>query len=494
LALEAGTLVAMKHPMVMIKRRWSRRDFFRAAGIFGGAAALSAILPELGDARAQSTAPKRLLLVNTGNGTVMPKWRQAGLVHGRPLPGLTSPLLAPLEAYRERMVFVDGLDMAAAYDDDLTEASIIGHPAAAGAAGHPAIHVLWTGRNGGGQFIDGPGNNDMVLPNGPSVDQAIAAEIGAQSALGSLQLSNWKRGDTAFDLNGTPLVNEFDLPTAFSKVFGGVVVDESALERKKARRVRSLDHLRGEIQRLRGELPSEDRDRLDTHLAHFDALEARIQSEVACTVPPAPTAGLQAQAHVDTMHQLIQQAFACDRTRVINYSLMSDNDFGPDSIISFIDGVTTQYGGPHALSHASEDLQAAADMQTQLCIWQSEMFADLLGRLDAVPDGPGQTMLDTTVVVWGQHMSHGGTHLSRATPAVIVTGANGPFQTNQYLRFGDYNPDDLGKNGNGQDYSPMFQCEANNRLLVSLCQAFGMSVDTFGDTRFSGPLPGLEVV
>lgn len=490
--------------MASIKRRWSRRQFLAAAGIYGSAAALAAMLPELGDARAAGPGPKRLLLINSGNGTVLNQWRPRDgsgndLPSGSTLPSLTSQILEPLDHLREKLVLVDGLDMGAAYLDDLSEANISDDPNFGGAAGHAAAMTLWTGRRGFGQSWSAP-NGQGEFPDGPSLDQVIAEHIGSDTAFGSLQLATHSPSyrDSkihSYDLAGTPLPPESQPHVAFDTVFSGAESNEAELERRKERGRRSLDLLRGDLQRLRGVLPAEDQERLDSHLLHYDRLEQRLDAAAVCTIGEGPGTGLDLQERAAAMNAIVHQAFACDRTRVVNYTLVPEVNNFKNGLLSFLQGWDEEtFGDDHLLSHLSYFTQDAANVMTAYCRWQATQVAALIDLLADTPDGVGETMLDNTVVVWGMAMSHGGTHLSRGTPAVIATGANGRITTDRYLRFGDYDPDDLGRNATGHNYGSAFACKANNHLLVSLCHAFGLEdVTTFGDPRFAGPLPGLEV-
>ncbi len=489
--------------MVLIKRKWSRRRFLAAAGVYGGATTLAAMLPHLGDAEAAGAAPKRLLLVNTGNGTIMNKWRPRtpggqDLPSGSVLPPLTGPILGALERHRSKLVLIDGLDMRSAYNDDMSEANLSGNAAYGSAAGHNAASTLWTGRNGGGPYWSAP-NGQGEFPDGPSVDQAIAAQIGQFTAFGSLQLGNYvpeNRNSTihAYDMLGNPLPPQYAPQVAFDTIFAGAETDDGALDRRKRRVSRSLDVLRGDIRRLREELPGEDRERLDAHLVHFDTLEQRLDASTTCTIGTGPADGLDVNGRFDAMQSIIQQTFACDRTRVINYTLSPEVNAFKNGQLSFLPGWNDQaYGDGHGLSHMSYYTQTAADVMTAYCAWQASKFADLLDLLDNIQEGFGETMLDNTVVVWGTALSHGGTHLSRATPAILATGKNGHFKTDKYLRFGNYNPDDLGRDASGKRYTDKFECMPNHHLLVSLCNAFGLNdVTSFGDARFTGPLTGLE--
>ena len=79
-------------------------------------------------------------------------------------------------------------------------------------------------------------------------------------------------------------------------------------------------------------------------------------------------------------------------------------------------------------------------------------------------------MLDNTLVVWGNEVSEGNTHSHDNMP-FLLAGGGWHFRTGRYLRS---------------------QSVPHNNLLVSVLNAMGAPVTTFGDPDFcTGPLSGL---
>ena len=486
--------------MRSVKKRWNRRDFLRAAGISAGAAALSPLLPRVGEAQVEM--PKRLLLIHTGNGSILERWRENGsgaaFRSGEALPALRGPILEPLDRHRDRLLLLDGVDIAACYDDDEGWPPGPNH-------GHAGASVLWTGVNGGGEAFGGDAGE---FPTGASVDQLIADHVGRGTAVGSLQLSTWSRpidprGVYSFAEGGVPLPAELDPQAVYDRVFGGGAMrDDSARLRELARRRRTLDVLRGEIGRLRGALPSSDRDRLEHHLLGIDSLESRLDAlgtmTSACVVGDRPGANgrdvAQRLATVEAWKEMIRSAFACDLTRVVSLTLTPENVWSP---LSFVDGWAPGLGEVHNASHLTTDpdpttARRAIDSIVALQRWHATQVAEILDLLASVEEAPGTTLLDNTIVVWGMAMSQGGYHTNRNTPFVIAHGSNGPFRTGRYLRWGSYDQPATGGCPGSTRCHEASGNQANNRLLVSLCHGFGLDgIDRFGDARFAGPLPGL---
>ncbi len=472
---------------------WTRRRFLRAAGIYGAAGAMLPFLPTFGSA--QPSDNRKLLLITTGNGSVLPHWRPkrdgAELATGDSLDSTTSRILAPiLERHASRTIVIDGLDMAAKMNED----GVIED-----GGGHGSHQTIWTGRHQDGEAYDGPGAADGILPGGPSIDQIVADRIGMDTAIHSLQMGLWRnnRVDNRFvgsySGDAQPLLTEHDVTVLYERLFGGFTPGE--VDRTPDRRRQSLSVLRGELQRLRAQLPHADQLALDHHVDAFAAFESRLDAAAfTCdpgVLPSASTLNERADAH----RWLIGQALACGRTRVATYNLTREvNWVREEDLPTFLPGWSGSTGEIHNSSHASRTSASAAEDITLLKEWEARWVADLLDFMQATPDGEG-TLLDNTVVVWCTAMSHGGQHIVRNTPAVVVHGANGPWTTNQYVRSPNATaPLSMADwTSNSREFrAALGNGFPNNQLLVSIGQAFGLDMNQFGDARFEGALEELN--
>ena len=230
--------------MRLIKRNWTRRDFVRAAGITGGAALLTQLMPRVG--AAAPSGLKRLILVHNGNGSVLDAWRSNGsgtpFKHDQTLPALKGPILAPFDSLRERVLLLDGIDIGAVYD---------GKQHLFVAKGHFAASVLWTGRGGGGTGVQVGDGTTREFPDGPSLDQVVQKRLNTGQK--ALQIESWKISKPApnyiysFDAKGTPLPGEHDPRVVFDDVFrDGFPSNQGSGEpdRRPERRKRALAHLK----------------------------------------------------------------------------------------------------------------------------------------------------------------------------------------------------------------------------------------------------------
>jgi hypothetical protein len=92
--------------------------------------------------------------------------------------------------------------------------------------------------------------------------------------------------------------------------------------------------------------------------------------------------------------------------------------------------------------------------------------------LAAQIDSDGRSMLDNSVLLWGNELGIGNTHSYTNIPWLVAGGAGGYFKMGRFLDLKD---------------------QPHNNLLLSICHAMGLSdVKSFGIPALcTGPLPGL---
>lgn len=459
------------------RRAFNRRNFLRSLG--AGAVALP-FLHALGDhdtifggrAAAQDAIPQRLLVVFSPDGTIAEEW----VPTGGESDFVLRRILAPLEAHRDRLLILSGVDMTST-----TAGPGDGHQKGMG-------HLLTGVELLPGSIMGGCTSCPPVSwANGISVDQAVANHVSDQVTLRlrSLELgcrvsdseNVWTRMSYRGPSQPIPPIN--DPVAAFSTVFGDPSLDPAQARRRLMLQQSVLDQNVRDFQRLRTRLTGQDRDLLDRHLAMVRDIETRLAAPggvgAYCNRPDvtgAPSAREDANMMhlVDLQTEIMTMAFACDVTRV--GSIMWENSVG--NIDFSFAGIGARH---HDLSHEGDSNTVAIDQLVRINTLYAQKFAALLDRLASIPEGDGQTMLDHTLVVWVNELGRGNNHSPHDIPFVLagnVQNADGTphFRSGRHVHFDGEQP--------------------HNDLWTSVCQAFGMSVTGFGDPRFShGPLARL---
>jgi len=395
-------------------------------------------------ARAAGAGAERLVVFFSPNGTVPAHWRPDGSGADYSFPA--GSVLEPLVDFRERMIVCSGIDFV-------------------GATNH---------EGGMAAMLTGQGDANSATA-GKSLDQYVAAELASPTKFPSLELgvitSPWGGGiQTRMSYAGPEqFVTPDDSPASvYDRMFADVVGGDEAAARLRDRRGRIVDLLVDEVSALRGQLGTEEAIKLDAHLAALATVEQGLQA-VNCDAPEAPltmdpVANDNFPAVGQAQMDLLVMSLMCDMTRVA--SIQWSHTVGP-VVFSWL-GVNE---GHHSLSHIGDTDTAGVGRFIDCERWYAEQFAYLLGQLEALPDPDGEgTMLDTTLVLWAKELGDSRLHECLDVPFVIA-GATDCFSLGQHIDFAG---------------------APHNQLLVSVCQAMGLSNDTFGNPAHGqGPLPGL---
>ena len=120
----------------------------------------------------------------------------------------------------------------------------------------------------------------------------------------------------------------------------------------------------------------------------------------------------------------------------------------------------------------------------------TQMLANIMQQLQAVPESDGSTLLDHTIVVWTSELGAPGHQNGYVNYTIGGGGATGTLKTGRYLPdprttampTSTFNPPFAGISTGGTPHTNLF---------VSLANAMGINTTTFGDPALcTGPLAG----
>ncbi len=434
---------------------WSRRKFLGGAGAMIALPFLTSLRPR--ESRGGGTpAKKRFVAFYLPCGIVMNAWTPAA--EGA---AWTSPILAPLDTYRDRVLVLSGLDNVPGQSEN-------GGDHAAGTGSFlTATHVRKTA------------GADIL--NGVSVDQVLAPVLGEGLALPSLELgtdggSSVGDCDTGYSCayarsiawSGptTPLPKQTSPTAVFDRLFAGYDPAASAADIAKRLRYRTsvLDHAIDDASALHTRLGRSDQAKLDEYLTSVRELELRVATPTNVCMPgERPASGLDFASRSRAMADLIAIAFQCDLTRVVTFML---GNAGSGTTHTQI-GITESH---HELSHHQMNPDNITKL-TQINTWEIGELAYLLGKLAVIDDGDGTTALDNTIVFCSSEIEDGDSHSHRNLPVVVAGGGSGAIATGVHRNYATGTIADL---------------------FIALMAALGHQTATFGDDG-TGPLPGILV-
>lgn len=437
----------------------SRRRFLRGAGgVLIALPFLDAMRPP--PARAAS-APKRFIVFFTGLGTVKPRWVPTGTETNFTL----SDILSPLNPFKDRLLVLEGIDMKSAYSGP-------GDPHQAG------IGQALTGTEleEGTLFPYACNPSKMVgWGGGISVDQYLAKLIGQNTKLGSLELGvQVQYSNVSSRLSylgaGQPVPPDDDPWSVYQRLFTDLQTDPEVLKKRQANRHKVIDAIKPDYDGLVKKLGSDDKQKVDAHLAAIEDIENRLDAQGVlggnCQLPGMPSpAGIYENDNFPLIGKLqldlLATALACDLTRVATVQWSSVVQGG--KVFKWLGQSKTH----HDLSHSTLlDPQNEQDL-VDIGNWYAQQLAYFMAKLDAIPEGDG-SVLDNTLILWCSDIAEGQSHERKDMPYVLAGGAGGAVKMGRYLKF------------NG---------DPHNNLLVSVCNAMDVPVKTFGNPEFcSGPL------
>jgi hypothetical protein len=440
-------------------RRPGRRGFLLALGAgglllgsrpFGGATAAAGV------ARSRASGgPLRFISIYTPHGRAHELWQPRDGFDLR----FPDAVLAPFDdaaafgrSFREDLLVLDGVDLTAGI--------------ASGTSGHDGPRVILTGSGADGRNA--------------SVDQFLAVErgLGAETPHTSLVLGVGNAQPEigaciSYGAGGTPLPKWIDPAQTFAELFGGPATgaqqDELAERRRVGRSV--LDVVGADLARLAARAPASERTKMDQHHAALRDIEKRLAGvDRACTPPVAaerakfPRVGAYEggapylDAITDLQIDLLARAVACDLTRFATLFLgdLSRTHLFPALPDDVHSDVAHRYD-------ARDEGRAGTPSSWQTLAVQNRYSYSKVARLLSRLDEAG-VLADTIVHVSGD-MGDPARHSSRSVPTLIAGGCGGHFKMGRYI--------DLRQAGH-KEGTP------NNRLLVSIAQAFGVELSAFG--------------
>lgn len=433
--------------------RISRRSLLGAGAALIG----SALLPRT--AWADGIPPKRLVIVFSPCGTIYPSWAPTGSETSFVL----SPILQPFAPFQDRMIVIDNMNVEAARHGDGDD-----HMKGMGA--------MLTGVELLPGTVQGGGGTPAGFGGGISIDQQIANTIGTTTTYKSLELGAYVKASDVWSRMSyaganQPLPPMEDPVKTYQRLFSGAAGTPAELARLLKRRQSVLDQVQGSLKTLESNIGADDRARVQAHLESVQQIEKQLLSKTTSCIAPTlgPALDLNDANNYPAVGKLqmdmLVTALACDLTRVA--TMQFSRASSPASFPWF--GFAESH---HDLSHMSDGDAVSQNKLVQINNFYASQVAYMLGKMDAVVEGNGKTMLDNSLVVWMNELSKGNIHGHDPTPIVIFGSARGTLKTNRYLKYSS--------------------SQLHQNLLVSLANAMDVPMTTFGNPAYcTGPLANL---
>src|SRR5881394_1858275 len=399
----------------MTTHQFSRRAFLRGVGVTMALPWMES-LTVWGDTPAAATspasdAPTRLAVIFCGNGFHTKEWWAKG--DGKQME--LGKVLAPLNDFREKMLFIRGLYNAEALKGN--------------------IHSSQTGNLLSGAPLASGGE----IRSGTSIDQLLAQRCGNSTKVPSLVLGCEKSNPSvhknysmlysshiSWSSPTTPTPLEIYPALAFDRLFK----DEVSRGDKSV-----LDAVLTDAKDFRRQISATDQRKLDEYLDSVRDVEQRIEQagqkgelqgwRPTLTQPniPRPPDGLpqDISEHMRLMSDILVLGFQTDTTRITTLKLNNDH-----SSLRF-PNLGVDYMIHHLLSHSDTDDWLKVNQ------FFLEQVAYIARKLDCIQEGP-RTLLDNSMLMFCSSMLNGN-HDASQLPVVMLGGAGGRLKGGRVLDY-----------------------------------------------------------
>ena len=443
--------------MFVTKKHLPRRTFLRGMGVSLALPLLDSMIPARTLLAQTAARPvPRLGFIYVPHGAIMDKWTPAAIGDGFEF----TPILKPLEPFRDRLNVVSGL----------------GHRAADTTAVHSLSPTTWL------SGVRPKATQGVDAYAGVTADQVAAQAIGQDTILPSMELASEDHSGLigscdrdygciymntlSWRTPTTPMPMEINPRKVFERMFGqGGSASERLARIQEDRSI--LDAITKDAASLGLKLGASDRQVMSQYLENVREIERRIERAESSQgdqdlLLPARPAGVpfDYEEHIKLMYELMALAYQADVTRVITFMISREvsNRTYPQV------GVTD---GHHAISHhqnRAEKMEKNVRIQT----YNIGQFSYFLEKLRDTPDGDG-SLLDHSLLLYGSNMSNSNAHDHYPLPNVVIGGAAGRMKGGRHLKYADHTP--------------------MTNLLVTMLDKVGVRQEALGDS--SGRLTDL---
>ena len=322
------------------------------------------------------------------------------------------------------------------------------------------------------------------IRNGISVDQVAAQHIGHLTKFPSLELGCERSGlagdcdsgyscayssNIAWKNETTPVAKEINPRLVFERLFGNGDANEQgeSLARRQLFQQSILDFVTEDAAKLKGQLGSRDRMKMDEYFTSVREIEERL-IRFENSQGFALAAGVKAPSgvppsygeHIRLMMDMMILAFQADLTRTC--TMMYANDGSNRSYAEI--GVPE---GHHDMSHHGGN-PVKLEKKRKIDQFHVEQLAYCLKKMASIKEPEG-SLLDNTLLLYGAGISDGNAHNHDNLPILLAGKGGGGVPTGRHLVY--------------KDGTPL------TNLFLDVLDRVGVRTDHLGDS--SGALTGI---
>ncbi|HEY3255398.1 MAG TPA: DUF1552 domain-containing protein [Polyangiaceae bacterium] len=505
----------------------NRRVFLRG---LGGAVIAAPFLGSVfaRSAKANSSAPKRTILMFTHYGCITNKWFPAKLDGDLTAEDLQPTSLAPLAPYAKKLLMPRGIRT-------MNEWSADNKGAGYGLGQGNDVHLQVVGSALTCQPVT-PNSNDPfsfesatkfnATPVGPSLDHVIARQLSPQGVPLLMNTAGIVNEGAQSAISYSAAMTRFNAVSA-TQAFSGLTglfnpstptnADTWAVAKGKA----ITDIVKADLSRLRNrDMSKEDKDKLLAWMELANQVGKTVARMAECNQPLAMSLGAanppSATGDADMLTRKVSDSMdnadlysaiavltaACNANPVIVLKYPGNFTFSGLGIHADSDNIA------HRLDNAGMQgpcVANAIECLLKIDSYYAQKFANLVRMLDSINEDGG-TLLDNTVAVWMSEDSDGCAHNLNNSPIIQAGSGGGYFKTGKIVHVdpgsGATAEQMLGRSlsqcyagttqtvdgiGKGTGTDPKYGNAPVNKYFCNIMNAMGLKADAQGFPAANGP-------
>jgi len=342
---------------------------------------------------------------------------------------------------------------------------------------------------------------DQIMAYSPAVYPSVASVKKRSVAVASSGTSSGSWGYTTPGTRSSGVASGSISSVESSQALFDTLVAGTPSAAGPSARKPVVDRILDSYHRLRdgsGRLSSEDKARLDQHIQAVAELQRRLGTVApggGCQVPARPStdnlsvkrssgfAGdpVKNVQYFTLVNEVLALALSCGTCRVATISVDENNQnltftTRPPQGEDWHNNVVH----PATVAGANQDLVVEFNR-----VFFADVYLDLVARLDGIADGAGGTLLDRSLVAWGQE--NGNTpHFSFSVPVVTAGSAAGALKTGGYCDYRNTSRKVSGDSSTGSEGSNLWAGLPYNQWLGTALQAMGVPHDEWSEPDHPG--------
>ena len=213
---------------------------------------------------------------------------------------------------------------------------------------------------------------------------------------------------------------------------GGITRASNEGDPRDAHRAKMIDLVKDQYDRLlrNPRLSRLDKDRLESAVDLWNDAANRRTTMTCGDLPPNPGIAETGAINWRILHEyamdLMAYALACDLTPVVAYTLPHAGDHFPNT--------RAEHGTMHGPQHGSTNDALPHERYETMKSWRLQRVAHFASRLAELQDASGESVLDNSLLYFGQEFARQGhNHIFTGWHSLLLGGAGGRLQTGNVL-------------------------------------------------------------